>query len=164
VVPLLQQQIQSCSDLQLVFGHPTNASQLKKIDEFGDEVKGKLTTLLAKLDVEDKRRPEKWEEFELVEKKDETRRITSFTFQRPGKGEELDPGCFARLRLPNGLTRAYSLVGGDTHRLQFGVALDDNSRGGSRYLHETIKVGDKIHIGKITEGVPVFGQASNHVL
>lgn len=68
-----------------------------------------------------------------------------------------------RLRLPNGLLRSYSLVSGDTHGFTLGVALDKNSRGGSRFLHEELKEGDELLVGKITEGVPTVGQASNHI-
>ncbi len=93
----------------------------------------------------------------------ETKRITSFTLERPGEGEELDPGFFARLKLPNGLIRPYSVVGGTTTRFQLGIALEENSRGGSRYLHEKVQQGDKILVGKLTESVPCSSQASNHI-
>jgi hypothetical protein len=104
-----------------------------------------------------------WQEFEVVEKKIQTKRITSFTLERPGEGEELDPGIFALLKLPNGLIRPYSIVGGTTNRFQLGVAIEENSRGGSRYLHEELKQGDKILVGKFTESVPITGGASNHI-
>lgn len=104
-----------------------------------------------------------WQEFEVVEKKIQTKRITSFILERPGEGEELDPGCFARLKLPNGLIRPYSIVGGTTKRFQLGVAIEENSRGGSRYLHEELQQGDKILVGKFTESVPITGGASNHI-
>jgi ferredoxin-NADP reductase len=110
-----------------------------------------------------KKEPEVWQEFEVVEKEAQTKRITSFTFERPGEGEELDPGLFARLQLPNGLIRPYSIVGGTTHRFQLGIALDEDSRGGSRYLHEKVQQGDKILVGKLTESVPITGGASNHI-
>jgi ferredoxin-NADP reductase len=83
--------------------------------------------------------------------------------ENPGEGEELNPGFFARLKLPNGLIRPYSIVSGNTHRFQLGVALDENSRGGSRYFHEKVQQGDKILVGKLTESVPITGGASNHI-
>jgi ferredoxin-NADP reductase len=98
-----------------------------------------------------------------VEKKAETKRITSFTLERPGEGGELDSGLFARIKLTNGLIRSYSIVGGTTTRFQLGIALEENSRGGSRYLHEKIQQGDKILVGKFTESVPYSGQSSNHL-
>lgn len=117
----------------------------------------------AEKNKEIKKQPEKWDEFTLVEKKVQTKRITSFVFERPGEGKELDPGCFVRLKLPSGLIRPYSIVGGTTHRFQLGIALENPSRGGSEYLHKTLNEGDKILVGKVTESVPIAGQASSHI-
>jgi len=145
--------------------------QLESIEEFGDECKGAFKSRVAKLKVEEeekanggkKKEPEVWQEYEVVEKKIQTKRIISFTLEKPGEGEELNPGFFARLKLPNGLVRPYSIVGGTTNRFQLGIAIEENSRGGSRYLHEEMKQGDKILVGKFTESVPITGGASNHI-
>jgi hypothetical protein len=83
--------------------------------------------------------------------------------ERPGEGEDLDPGFFARLKLPNGLIRPYSIVNGTTKRFQLGIALEENSRGGSLFLHGQVQQGDKIPVGKLTESVPITGGASNHI-
>ncbi|KZZ94279.1 MOSC domain-containing protein [Moelleriella libera RCEF 2490] len=40
--------------------------------------------------------------------------------------------------------RSYSIVAGDMNQFSLGVALDDHSRGGSAYLHQTLRVGDDI--------------------
>lgn len=141
---------------------------MEKIDEFGQECKTAFKELIkrykeAEKNKEAKKQPEKWEEFTLVEKKAQTKRITSFVFERPGEGKELDPGCFVRLKLPGGLIRPYSIIGGTTHRFQLGVVLENPSRGGSEYLHKILKEGDKILVGKITESVPIAEQASSHV-
>ncbi|KAE8452735.1 hypothetical protein EG329_013007 [Mollisiaceae sp. DMI_Dod_QoI] len=142
--------------------------QLSNIEEFGNEVKGGLKNLISKCDAElaardKKKEPEKWEEFTLVEKKSQTPHIASFVFSKPGEGEEINPGWFARLKLPNGLIRSYSIVSGDTHKFQLGIKLEEDSRGGSQYLHKQLKEGDKILVGKLTESVPIKGQASNHI-
>jgi ferredoxin-NADP reductase len=68
-----------------------------------------------------------------------------------------------RVKLPNGLIRPYSIIGDDSHKFELGIALHDESRGGSRYLHESLNQGDKILVGKTTESVPIKGQASNHI-
>ncbi len=109
--------------------------------------------------------PETWEEFELVEKKTQTPRITSFTFAKAGAGEgdEIEPGHFVRLKLPNGLLRSYSIVSGTSHRFELGIALEEESRGGSRFLHQEMKVGDTILVGKITPSVPIPETSSNHI-
>jgi len=45
-----------------------------------------------------------------------------------------------------GFSRAYSIVGGDLYKFSLGVSLDRNSRGGSAYLHNELKIGDEIHM------------------
>jgi ferredoxin-NADP reductase len=142
----------------------TKLEELERIEEFGDECKDAFKSRVVKLkEPLKKKEPEKWEEFKVVEKKKQTDRITSFVLEKDGKVEELDPGFFVRLKLPNGLIRPYSIVGGDTHRIELGIALEEESRGGSRYLHQNVKQGDNILVGKITESVPIKEQASNHI-
>ncbi|KAH8808082.1 MOSC domain-containing protein [Xylogone sp. PMI_703] len=147
--------------------------ELQAIEEFGEECKGAFKKRVARLRAEEDENQngankvkETWSDYEIIEKRKETARITSFVLQAVGKeedGNSINPGCHVRLKLPNGLIRPYSLVGGHENKLQIGVALEDNSRGGSLYLHQNTKVGDRISVGKITESVPVAGMASNHL-
>jgi ferredoxin-NADP reductase len=140
--------------------------ELEAIEEFGDECKSAFRRMIAELRKGDKKKEvERWEEFELVEKRVLTKRISKFVLQAVGKGqgEELDPGAFVRLKFPNGLIRPYSIVSGNTNRIELGIALEDDSRGGSRYLHQDLKEGHKIQVGKITESVPISGSSSNHI-
>ncbi|MCZ8105579.1 MAG: PDR/VanB family oxidoreductase [Burkholderiales bacterium] len=54
-------------------------------------------------------------------------------------------GAHLDLHLPNGLTRSYSLVSlGDRDRYVVAVGLDRRSRGGSRFVHEVLRVGDEL--------------------
>jgi vanillate O-demethylase ferredoxin subunit len=57
-------------------------------------------------------------------------------------------GSHIDVHLPHGATRSYSLVNaeGETHRYVIGVALDAASAGGSRYMHENVKPGDRLAI------------------
>jgi ferredoxin-NADP reductase len=57
-------------------------------------------------------------------------------------------GAHIDLHLKNSLTRSYSLLNsqGERHRYLIGVALEQEGRGGSRHLHETIRIGDRIPI------------------
>lgn len=144
--------------------------ELARISSFGNECKGAFTRMVRQLKKAEEgqgkdREVEQWSEFSVVEKKAQSARITSLVLEKvgDGAGDELDPGCFARLELPNGLIRPYSIVSGDTHRFELGIALEDPSRGGSSYLHKTLQQGDTILVGKITESVPCAGQASNHI-
>jgi hypothetical protein len=62
---------------------------------------------------------------------------------------EYAPGAHIDLHLGNGLVRSYSLCGAPEVRDRYvvGVLLDRNSRGGSRYVHEQLRVGSTLKIG-----------------
>lgn len=56
------------------------------------------------------------------------------------------PGAHLDLRLAPGLARSYSIVGqqAGAHRYEIAVAKESRSRGGSRFIHETLRVGDEV--------------------
>lgn len=58
------------------------------------------------------------------------------------------PGDHIDLHLGAGLSRSYSVVGqaGASSRYEIAVALESNSRGGSRFVHEKMRVGDEIDV------------------
>ncbi|MCL1073863.1 PDR/VanB family oxidoreductase [Shewanella dokdonensis] len=56
-----------------------------------------------------------------------------------------EPGAHIELAFPDGLVRAYSIVAGEPGlSYQLAILLEPNSRGGSRYVHEQLNVGDVI--------------------
>lgn len=59
------------------------------------------------------------------------------------------PGAHIDVGLPNGLTRQYSLCGNRWDPLSYEVAvrLEPNSRGGSRFIHDELGVGDLVEVG-----------------
>jgi len=59
-----------------------------------------------------------------------------------------EPGAHIDLHLPNGLVRSYSLINatGSPECYQVAVLLDRSSRGGSRYIHEQLRVGTPLRI------------------
>ncbi|HBK00757.1 MAG TPA: oxidoreductase, partial [Delftia acidovorans] len=72
---------------------------------------------------------------------------------RPVAGGELPaftPGSHIDLHLPNGLVRSYSLSNPseERHRYVVGVLRDRASRGGSRCVHESLRVGMPIAISE----------------
>lgn len=146
--------------------------ELAAIEEFGAECKGAFKRILAKQKAKAKRAEKEkeetisWRDFKLVEKTKETARITSFVFEAVeplSKGEDLAPGAHVKVKLGNGLVRAYSVVKGEnSNRFELGIALEDKSRGGSKYLHESINIGDVIQAGKFTSAVPLVESASHH--
>lgn len=91
--------------------------------------------------------------------------ILSFLFQQldgrpPGP---IDPGSHVDVHLPNGMMRSYSLSNGpgltEGHRLT--VARDAASRGGSTFMHDSLRVGQILQISrprnnfKLAEGAPM---------
>lgn len=75
--------------------------------------------------------------------------VTSFEL-RPLDGElpAVEAGAHVDLKLPNGMLRSYSLCNapGETHRYVVGVGKDAHSRGGSRYMHEHLRPGDRLEV------------------
>lgn len=60
----------------------------------------------------------------------------------------VEAGAHIDLHLGNSLVRSYSLVNpGETHRYAVAVLNDRHSRGGSRFVHEQLRVGQTITIG-----------------
>jgi vanillate O-demethylase ferredoxin subunit len=77
--------------------------------------------------------------------------IASFELRPMPPRKELPPftaGSHVDLHLPNGLIRSYSLLNSqdERHRYVIGVNRDPSSRGGSRYMHETLRAGDTLAI------------------
>ena len=74
-------------------------------------------------------------------------------------------GAHIDLFLPNGLTRSYSLTNrpGESHRYTVAVAMDAASRGGSIFVHNDLRVGQKIRISAPRNHFPVDESASHSV-
>lgn len=71
----------------------------------------------------------------------------------PVAGESLpsfSAGAHIDVQMPNGMVRQYSLCNSpaERHRYQIAVLLAEDSRGGSRSLHEDVNEGDRLWIGE----------------
>ena len=64
------------------------------------------------------------------------------------------------------LRNAYSLLSDPRDRGAYRIAvrLQDDSRGGSRYLHERVRVGDRLQIGAPSNLFALHSQARHHIL
>lgn len=138
---------------------------LLDVPELTDEIKGVLKKRLAKLEAKSTKKEVVWTDWKLVKKTKLTPRISSFTFEAVDDKVDAtpEPGSHVKIRLPNGLVRAYSIVHGSRGRFELGIALDEQSRGGSRYLHDHAREGDVIKVGAITPGIKPNSMASNHL-
>lgn len=88
---------------------------------------------------------------------------------RPVGDREL-PACEAGshldIWLPNGVSRSYSLTNapGERHRYVVAVHRDAASRGGSRFIHETLRVGQRLGISKPKNAFALVEDAAHVVL
>jgi tetrachlorobenzoquinone reductase len=77
------------------------------------------------------------------------------------------PGAHIDLHLPNGLVRQFSLVlpaSANPESYVVGVKRDENSRGGSRYIIDEMKVGDEIRISAPRNNFPLVEDAEQVTL
>jgi tetrachlorobenzoquinone reductase len=73
------------------------------------------------------------------------RDVNIYEFARPDGAPlaDVEPGAHVDIALPNGITRQYSLISPSTTPDRYAVAVkrDPNSRGGSRFIHDELRVG-----------------------
>ncbi|MES2262604.1 MAG: PDR/VanB family oxidoreductase [Pseudomonadota bacterium] len=79
---------------------------------------------------------------------------------------EFVAGAHIDVHLAPGLTRQYSLANNpcETHRYKIGVLRDPKSRGGSIAVHQQLKVGELLRIGKPRCNFPLNPAATSSVL
>jgi tetrachlorobenzoquinone reductase len=79
---------------------------------------------------------------------------------------DVDPGAHIDVALPNGITRQYSLIcpGPPGNSYSIAVKRDANSRGGSRFMHEQLRVGQRVIITGPRNNFPLFQNAAHTVL
>lgn len=87
---------------------------------------------------------------------------------RSASGEALPsfkPGAHIELHLPGDIVRQYSLCNDsrETHRYCVGVGLSPTSRGGSRYVHRSLRVGDTLKVSPPRNHFPLEEDASGFV-
>ncbi|WP_221795708.1 PDR/VanB family oxidoreductase [Oceanobacter mangrovi] len=75
-------------------------------------------------------------------------------------------GSHIDLKLPNGMTRSYSLYNSpaETNRYVVGILRDKKSRGGSEWVHKQLRVGMRLPIGAPRNAFPLETAANNSVL
>jgi tetrachlorobenzoquinone reductase len=88
---------------------------------------------------------------------------------RPPAGGDLPPftaGAHIDLTLPSGLVRSYSLVNSQTERHRYVMAIqkDRASRGGSRWLHDNLRIGDLVNVAGPRNNFALNEAASHSIL
>ena len=79
---------------------------------------------------------------------------------------DVTPGSHIDLHLGNGITRSYSLVHSSAQPNAYivGVKRDPQSRGGSRYVHEQLRVGTTLPVSAPRNHFPLLETAAHTVL
>lgn len=84
-------------------------------------------------------------------KEDIAEGVVSLTLAHPDGARLPDwtPGSHIDLVLPDGATRQYSLCGDrwDPHTYRIGVLREPAGRGGSAYVHDRLRIGDRVGVG-----------------
>ncbi len=77
-----------------------------------------------------------------------------------------EPGAHIDLHLPNGIVRQYSLIEAEPDPLTYTIAVkrDPASRGGSRYVHDELRVGKRLTIAGPRNNFPLVKTASHVIL
>jgi len=105
-------------------------------------------------------------------------RVTSISFEAEGiHSFELKPlhggllpffsaGAHIELHLSNGMQRSYSLVNdpSERHRYVIAISRDANIRGGSRYIHDRLQVGQTIRISPPRNNFELHEDANSTIL
>ena len=83
-----------------------------------------------------------------------------------GQLPTFQPGAHIDVHLPNGLVRQYSLTNGagELDRYRIGVKLEPDGGGGSRTLHENVRVGDVLAVSEPRNNFPLRRDAVRTIL
>lgn len=107
----------------------------------------------------------------VVARRHETPDVVAFrlagTGMEDGRGlPPFDAGAHIDIHLPGGLVRQYSLSNDPAERdtYEIAVKLEPASRGGSRWLHDAVQVGDRLRIGTPKNLFPLAGGATRSIL
>ncbi|RDL37400.1 uncharacterized protein BP5553_04833 [Venustampulla echinocandica] len=103
----------------------------------------------------------KWNTYRLAGKIKETDAVSSFIFEAVDKFEnpvQALPGAHIRVKLgpkSGNLVRAYSVVEGDSNGFRLGIVHDARSRGGSKFLHENLELGEELVFSNMASDFPL---------
>jgi ferredoxin-NADP reductase len=94
--------------------------------------------------------------------------VSAFTFRHPRRPMLPPPtaGSHVDLHLPDGRVRQYSLCGDPADASIYRVAIkrEDQGRGGSRWIHETLTAGATLRVSAPRNHFPLAAEARHHIL
>jgi tetrachlorobenzoquinone reductase len=97
-----------------------------------------------------------------------TKDINLFELGRPNDRPlpSIDAGAHIDLHLPNGMIRQYSLLSAasDPRTYLIGVKREENGRGGSLFMHQALRTGDRLRISSPRNNFPLTENAKHTIL
>jgi MOSC domain-containing protein YiiM/ferredoxin-NADP reductase len=148
--------------------------QLANLDSLGQEIRDLFANRLMRIMEDQNDRlhggadegTAMWSDYTIAEKLIQTPRILSIKLRakvlveksRPGQ-----PGSHVRLKLGGDLVRAYSVVSGDQNCFELGIQLSDTSKGGSAFIHNSLRVGDELSASQFANYFPLHENADRYV-
>lgn len=146
-------------------------TELAAIEELGHESRKIIRRRLAdyqarKSGLAGGKNEVKWIDYRVVDIKNETKAVKKVVLEAVEKMDKAKAiiGSYVRIRLTDSLIRAYSVIAGNPNTFALGVALDPTSkRGGSRYIHDTLQIGDVHAVAEPIPSVVRSQQASHHI-
>ena len=87
---------------------------------------------------------------------------------RPAEGGEVPAftaGAHVDLLLPNGMVRQYSIASPEADRSRYllGIKREQDGRGGSRYIHDALRVGELLRVSEPRNNFPLFDRVPHSV-
>jgi MOSC domain-containing protein YiiM/ferredoxin-NADP reductase len=148
--------------------------QLAELDSLGQEIRDLFANrLMRKMEDQNDRLhggadegTAMWSDYTIAEKSIETPRILSIRLSAKVPAEKArpgQPGSHVRLKLGGDLVRAYSVVSGDQNCFELGIQLSDTSKGGSEFVHNSLKVGDELSVSQFANYFPLAENADRHI-
>jgi vanillate O-demethylase ferredoxin subunit len=90
-----------------------------------------------------------------------------YEFRPLGGGEvpEFTAGAHVDLQLPNGMLRQYSIASSELDRRRYvlGIKRGQQSRGGSRFIHDALRVGELLRVSRPRNNFPLVDAAPHAV-
>lgn len=104
---------------------------------------------------------------EVTDVQTEARDVVQVELRAPGGGElpAFEPGAHLAIDLPNGMIRHYSLANDwrERDRYVVGVARAANGRGGSLFIHQTLRRGMILSVSAPRNGFPLDASARRYL-
>lgn len=100
---------------------------------------------------------------ELVSKTIVADAVVTLTF-RPSQAVSWEPGAHADFELAPGLTRSYSLIPNGQGLIEISVLREADSRGGSRFVHDDLAIGQRIEVSMKSSHFTLPAAACHHLI